>query len=368
MTNGMSKMVTKREKEPRQFNYTDLNKNTIQLLLLEIHRLNIKMKNTSQKKKQDFIDILKQYYFEKKSKDCIYKFIMKYKTLFLQRVYKRLKGDCLTYKNKCVNETDFYTLEPLENIPDNQFYCFEEKGFYYGFNIFSFQHLLSTDLGYGYRKPCFNPYTREPVSVNMQTKISRLINLVKLTEPNITDINKEPISSVPSSNEVVVVVRHDNLRFLGNSIYPRRNLLNPQQVAMVEMLIQKRNNSIDTRIEQLFYEIDLLGNYTQRSWFDELEKIDYIRFFNILKDFWYNNVQTRHDICYITGDPFYNICISRNFQAYSIEQLREACLLVMENLTFTGKDDVSRKTGVIYILLHLAHVSENVRNAINWLN
>ena len=127
---------------------------------------------------------------------------------------------------------------------------------------------------------------------------------------------------------------------------------------------------MDARIQDLFYEIDLLGNYTQRKWFDDLGRNSLMRFFSQLRDFWNERGGIRSnvklEICSLNGDPFYNIII-HNSNAISTEKIKEACLLVMENLVFTGINDVSRNTGVIYILMNLALVSEDVRNSISWL-
>ena len=45
-----------------------------------------------------------------------------------------------------------------------------------------------------------------------------------------------------------------------------------------------RRGSLNERIENLFIEIDLLGNYTQSSWFTTLNYNQYVRFFRYLGD------------------------------------------------------------------------------------
>jgi hypothetical protein len=338
-------------------------------LIQEVRKRNLYIKGLTTLKKQNIIDLLTINYKKTYCAFLINRFIYKHFKPFLIKKCNQLRGDCFELKKKCINDTDFYTLEPLNNIPFNQFFCFQdEKGFYYGFNIFSFEHLIPYR---GSKKKCLNPYTRDEVDESLVQNIAKLIRLTKITEINITDINKEPIETSDLTNEPIITLQIRNTRFMGNSIYPRNLNLNEQQKHIMEMMIEKRNKSLDSRIQDVFYEIDFLGNYTERVWFDEMSRGQYIRFFNQLHDYWRNDghiqVSLKYDICFLTGDPFYNLLMKHSHNL-SFDEIKEACLIVMENLTFTGKDDESRKMGVIYILINLSFVSENVRNAISWLN
>jgi hypothetical protein len=227
-----------------------------------------------------------------------------------------------------------------------------------------------------------NPYTREEVEPSIQHNILRLLSLIRLTEPDIVNINDEPVlndtidclaslNSAPSLSSALL--SEPVLRFMGNVMYPRVDFLNEQQKSIMNLLIEKRQKNMDTRIEDLFYEINFLGNYTQREWFDHLSRNQYLRLFRKIFEFWFQTGNIRrsvkNEVCYLTGDPFYNIFInSENASFQTTENIKEACLMVMENLTFTGKDDESRKLGVIYILINLSHVSDDAREAISWLN
>ena len=55
---------------------------------------------------------------------------------------------------------------------------------------------------------------------------------------------------------------------------------------MSEKIRGIRRNPIDTRIRNLFMEIDQLGNYTDSSWFSQLDRIEFIRCFRLLRDIW----------------------------------------------------------------------------------
>ena len=365
MTNNFSKMLIEKIQEKK------LNKKTNDQLKNEVKESGIYVKGIYKLKKQELVDILEEHYRKEHSARFINSFISKYiRSFFLKRTYL-LHHESLLNRDKCVNDTDFYTLEPLKNIPDNQFFAYrDEKDFYYGFNIFSLEQLLPNKC---FQKKCVNPYTREPIGINVQSNIKKLIQMIKIIDPKIVDMNKDPVvnqrisSFSHSSSSSYSPNPH---RFLGNSLYPPRASLTQTQIHLIYDIIEKRSKSMDARIQDLFYEIDLLGNYTQRKWFDDLGRNSLMRFFSQLRDFWNERGGIRSnvklEICSLNGDPFYNIII-HNSNAISTEKIKEACLLVMENLVFTGINDVSRNTGVIYILMNLALVSEDVRNSISWL-
>ena len=83
---------------------------------------------------------------------------------FFVRMFFKVKGDASKI-TECVNETDFYTLEPLSEINYTHFFIIKEVNdqsnvFYYGCNIFS---LITM-----YRKndTIINPYNRQTFPIN----------------------------------------------------------------------------------------------------------------------------------------------------------------------------------------------------------
>lgn len=62
-------------------------------------------------------------------------------------------------RSLCVNDTDFFTLEPLTEIDKHQFISFKDKdNFIYGFDICSLYKLLTDSNG-----PVTNPYNRNKI-------------------------------------------------------------------------------------------------------------------------------------------------------------------------------------------------------------
>jgi hypothetical protein len=78
---------------------------------------------------------------------CI-KIQLKFKK-YLRKKMTLLRGPALKNRDICINETDFYTLDPVRDIPDSQFYSYEEvcgdKKCCYGFDIASICNLILND-------------------------------------------------------------------------------------------------------------------------------------------------------------------------------------------------------------------------------
>jgi hypothetical protein len=125
------------------------------------------------------------------------------------------------------------------------------------------------------------------------------------------------------------------------------------------------------RTQELFMEIDQLGNYTNVDWFHQLNKRDCFVFFQFLHNHWRYRGQlsnaVKKRICPL-GDPFLGIThIQMRMNEITEEQLRFNCITVMERLAYTAYDIEDRKLAVLYILAALTQVSLPARNNMVWL-
>ena len=129
-----------------------------------------------------------------------------------------------------------------------------------------------------------------------------------------------------------------------------------------------RRGSINERIENLFIEIDLLGNYTQSSWFTNLNYNQYVRFFRYLGDIWNfrSNMTTRTklNIC-----PYYNPFdgVFPSGAEITLDVVKLGCLIVFENFVYCGINQEYRKIGTLHALSALTLVSNPAREAMTWL-
>jgi hypothetical protein len=269
----------------------------------------------------------------------------------------KLRGPAFNNRKLCVNDSDFVSMEPLLEIPNENFYSFtDSKDFVYGFNISSLIQLMKQTTR------ITNPYNREKIESETIDKIKTLYKLCFIIYPNFKDDNEELSKPKPVQQPSV----RRNATMLTNSIQYE----NPEQQNRIERLQEFRRNSVSQRIHNLFSEIDRLGNYTQVSWFSSLNVAAYIRLFRNLYDIWYYRSQltreTRKKICPLPA-PF-DTSVERNgARPLILEDVQTICVEVFENLVFMGSDDDHRKLGAFHALTALTIVSPEARTSLPWL-
>jgi len=151
-----------------------------------------------------------------------------------------------------------------------------------------------------------NPYNREKMNLNLIANIKTLYKISFAIYPDFKNeneqINKPPPPPTTSNRRNTITTT------------PQITYQNPDQQNRIERLNESRRNPLQQRINDLFSEIDQLGNYTQVSWFTSLNVTSYIRLFRHLYDIWYYRGQlsrdTRTKICPLAA-PF-ETAIERN--------------------------------------------------------
>jgi len=290
---------------------------------------------------------------------------------FLVRKSNKLRGEGYRNNKKCVNENDFYTLEPLHEIPNEYFVSFKSNDdkFIFGCNIISLMHLLKN------KTAIKNPYNREEISCETVKQMIILYNMIKI-------LFKLP-EDAPILNHTVLIQSYTNInenRVIQNTIFrhnthvPSVNGYNIPLETIRERaakLATMRTKPMIVRINELFMEIDILGNYTNSNWFLNLERRDYVRLYRVLYDIWvYRGSLSRemkHKICCVQ-DPFMEVNAGR-FILYEMDvaMIREICLKIFENMVYCGIDEEYRKIGSLHALSALTIVSIPARNAMPWL-
>jgi hypothetical protein len=304
-------------------------------------------------------------------------------------------------------------MDPLDEIAFNDFFSYtDEKGFIYGFSITSLIEL--------HRKKgrLTNPYNRERFGNVLTMSIMRLIRIDDILyswpsqiqvivsaplipaplmpAPNMPAPNMPaplmpaplmPAPLMPDQNITNVVLNNiiepqpltiDMNNVIHTSEQPEiinRNINNNQEVfnsnEIRNRLIVIRKRPINTRIEEIFMEMDQLGNYTESAWLNQLQLNGYIRFYIGLLDLWSFRAQltsiTRYNICPL-GDPFRGILPSQIlYSNITIDIIKEACATVIESLIYTGIDVEFRRLGAFHVLTALTMVSPGARAAMPWL-
>ena len=280
----------------------------------------------------------------------------------------------------CINDTDFYTLEPLDEIDGEVFLVYkDEDDFEYGFNVISLllliknskkiaRYVLDLKLLNVLLKnidivEIHNPYNRRKFPSSVVERIIRKALLINIFFPHhLKDILVYGGSANESSGNVL-----RDYNYMSNADARLNIIRNNYRTAMT--LLQER--PLEERIESIFMEIDQLGNYTQSSWFSNLNREDYIRLYRNLYEIWFYRGQIsqelRRQICVLT-DPFREIQQRRlNLREISGEFIKDACLRVFEYMVLTGIDVEHRKIGALHALSALTVVSREARVAMPYL-
>jgi hypothetical protein len=306
----------------------------------------------------------------------------------IQRIFRghivrycdKLRGPALHNRKICVNETDFYTLEPLAEIPALSFFSYTDSQQYvYGFDLCSIISLISKS-----NTPA-NPYNRSPFPYEAAISLYTLYMITKLVFPTIlqkdtipsTIIRKPPLPSPPISDAIQTTsITNPPTDAASALIAPNHAEPLPQitretrQTEVNNYLTQIRAQPFDTRIRELFIEINLLGNYCDNRWFRDLTRINLSRFYQAYYDWWYIHSrltpETRSNI-YVLDDPFSDVALLYMYPTTTLEDLKEAVLRVMENMVYGGLDIEYRKLGTLQMLSILTIVSIPARASMPWL-
>lgn len=295
---------------------------------------------------------------------------------FIVRQMIQLRGEALYNRKSSVNDSDFFSMEPVDEIPFYYFFSYrDDKGFLYAFNIESLILLISKNIS---SQQIHNPYTREDIPNTVIKQIYKYIRINHLFFPEIKLIDdslfyliyapvlqnvrkKAAAATTDAGGAAVPVAAPDVLEDFKNNL---------QQIAILKNLKELRNKTHEARITNLFIDIDLLGNYTQSRWFSNLSFQHLIYFWNSLYDIWLYRAGilnvTKLMICPIHG-PFYQKLLFETRENITEELVRDYCIYAMENMIYMTNNEEYRKLGATYIIMALTVVSYEARASFPWL-
>ena len=236
--------------------------------------------------------------------------IQKHYRGYLVRRINKLRG-LVTLKKICCNTRDFITLDNIEHISYYQYFSFQHKNKIYGFDITSIYDYIVK------RHNTENPYDRTNFSSRIKSDLLKLKRLTIITK----------------------------------------------QETLYDIIAEKKT----VTIRDLFNRIDELGNYTQYDWFENLNYNGLMIFYKELYDIWIYRanltLHVKYQICNL--DPFNNTN-PNFFYNYSLDQLKQITISVMEKMLYHAVNDEYQKLGAIYILTALTIASPDAAEAMPW--
>ncbi len=245
-----------------------------------------------------------------------------------QRTFNKCHGPALMNRALCTNNTDFFTMDDLASLPNNQFFSYKDTdGFIYGFDIVSLYNLIKKTDRYA---DIQNPYNRNLIPTYALDNLKTLIKLSK-------------VLNQPVSLEITDIVN--------------------------EVATEK---TIEQRVMELFHAIDALGNYSCPEWFTSLNRHMLLRFMRELLEIWNYRAQitpeTKRAICPPDGSPFRGFDFNIIFLESELDIIRKSILSVLEKFVFNGIDQGSKTLGAYYVLGALTLVNENAALSLGWLH
>ena len=229
------------------------------------------------------------------------------------------------------NDTDFFTLENIIEIPNKFFFSFLDKnGFYYGFDIRSLKQLLNYNnknndnknndnkiFNIGINSEYINPYSTLPLINNVVKRIINLINKLESDGYSLSIIND--IELTPK---------------------------------------QKMRNSI----MKVFNMIDNFGYQTNIDWMTSMKLNDLKKLYAIMEDIWnYRcNLSMESKLEIIPNERIYPLFYFSVDYVYTIKNYNnvlDIVLKVFERLLTESNQIACRSLGAIYIISGITFVS-----------
>jgi len=242
---------------------------------------------------------------------------------YLIKKYLKLKGPALYNRKRCVNSTDFFSLEKIEDIPLSQFISFEDDGQIYGCNVCSLYNLIQIKGNLS-----TNPYTRKKIEKKIMINLYELIKI-----SNICNI------------KVNILLEDDTKNFTARK-------------------------KIEYRTYTIFSDIDEYGLITNANWLLELTKNKMILFVRELYDIFFFRANLtppqKIKLCPPSGNPFYKINI-KIFSQLTTDQILKNILQIINNFIKKGHDRQTKIVGCYYVLGALTLVNLNARESLPWL-
>ena len=319
---------------------------------------------------------------------------------FLRRKLNKLRGPALNNREICVNETDFYSLDPIREIPNQQFFSYEEfakeedrskKSCYYGFDIASIYNLILSDNGveneYGLNRRLIwnesnNPYNRNKIPHNVIRDILKIIKLDRILSLKRVLKNKKIGRNHMNNNNN----NNNNNTNNPNYEYDADNYFqeddNNATMAMgtgmnisLPQEVLTPHQRFRQHVLRLFQTINALGHYSDPEWFIALTYEQHITFLRELIDIWNYRAelspQARRTIYPPYGDPFPHYVlgwVTHQFYIYlSPENIININLTVIERFITSALAEADRCLGSNFILCALTLVSIPAREALPWL-
>jgi hypothetical protein len=288
------------------------------------------------------------------------RFIRKSLILFKDRI----RGKALYNRSLCVNDSDFFTLDDLKDIHNDDFVSFsDEKGFIYGYHIDSIiQLILKSDDTY------YENFKKKNITIEINAITNNITNTNKLHYNQFIRLLYNHYSKIKIINPYTRFIIDNNIKLNVIRLFAQKeyNLNKPQQInTIVDIKTTVKNKCLS-----IFQKIDLQGYQTDIYWlYDQPPNIIKV-FYKKLSLLW--NIEfglndlSRFNISKHRNNIFnniYDIVISRMDKYNLLDKILDTVNIIVSN----GVTDADKNSGCIIILYALAFINNNCILANPWL-
>lgn len=137
-------------------------------------------------------------------------------------------------------------------------------------------------------------------------------------------------------------------------------------ISIIEKKQLTDDEIIENKVKDLFYNINMLDNYTNHKWFLDLNHLDLIKLYISAEDIWnYRSLLSEEAKFKIIGHNYiFNIPVLSIKKVKSINKLREILIDTFDIMITKGADINEKKLGAILVLSSLVEVSGDAANAL----
>ena len=214
------------------------------------------------------------------------------------------------------NDTDFYNLDDIKQIPKQLLYYIREDKHYFAFHIEGLKSLLLNNI-------IQNPYTRKEIHGRDVIKIKKLLNYAKILKYNI---------------EITETIANDKI--------------------------------LQFKLLDICQRIELLGFYVDIKWFNHLSKYNLVIYIKELYDIWHYRAglssEIKRAICPPLGNPFIDISLNNLYPLNEI-QIKKKFINILNKFININTDNSNKYLAACYVLQALTLVSPDAALNLPWL-
>ena len=278
---------------------------------------------------------------------------------------KNLYGPAFSNRQICVNDSDFFTLDELKDIPNDDFFSFsDEKKFIYGFSIDSIiQLILKSDENY------FEQFSRKIKQrhITHNTNTTTTNTTPRICYYQFIKILYNHYNKIKIINPYTRFVIDNKIKLKAIRLYARKEYdINRIEdiVEVVDIKIVVKNKCLT-----IFQKIDMFGYQTDINWLYDQNQTVLKIFYKKLALLWnfefgLNN-EARYKIAH-SHNIFINlhdIMISKQDKYTLLDRILDPVNAMVSN----GRTDADKQSGCIIVLYALAFIDNRCVMANPWL-